>query len=93
MLDTYTYTYKTTHFWQGDAIEACGCLGDKGYFDSIIRMDGCYSVSNYMCDNANTFFVTVPHKTKIKLGRAAKFKEIRDDGFPVYYSIFLHMVN
>ncbi|CAH1453121.1 unnamed protein product [Lactuca virosa] len=73
----------------GDAIEACGCLGDKGYFDSIIRMDGCYSVSNYVCDNANTFFVTVPHKTKIKLGRAAKFEEIRDDGFPVYYFNFL----
>ncbi|CAH1432262.1 unnamed protein product [Lactuca virosa] len=73
----------------GDAIEACGCLGDKGYFDSIIKMDGCYSVSNYVCDNANTFFVTVPHKTKIKLGRAAKFEEIRDDGFPVYYFNFL----
>ncbi|CAI9297448.1 unnamed protein product [Lactuca saligna] len=52
-------------------------------------MDGCYSVSNYVCDNANTFFVTVPHKTKIKLGRAAKFEEIRDDGFPVYYFNFL----
>ncbi|CAI9289154.1 unnamed protein product [Lactuca saligna] len=52
-------------------------------------MDGCYSVSNYVCDNANTFFVTVLHKTKIKLGRAAKFEEIHDDGFPLYYFNFL----
>ncbi|CAH1445052.1 unnamed protein product [Lactuca virosa] len=60
----------------GDAIEAYGYLGDKGYFDSIMRMESCYSISNYVCDNGNTFFDTVPHKTKINLDYIGRVENV-----------------
>ena len=42
-----------------------------------------------MCEGEKAFFVTVPHKTRIKLGRAATFQQIPDHGFPVYNFNFI----
>lgn len=72
-------------YLQGGAIQAFARLSDKSYFDSLMKINGCYRLSNYICEKVSEYMLAIPHSTAIRIGKAAKFEEIPDVDFPRYY--------
>ncbi|KAI7749212.1 hypothetical protein M8C21_004496, partial [Ambrosia artemisiifolia] len=53
----------------GDAIEAIAHIDSQSYFDSIITVQSCYIVNNYISQPQRRYMPAVPHKASIRFGR------------------------
>ncbi|KAI3728035.1 hypothetical protein L6452_16662 [Arctium lappa] len=73
---------------QGNPIQAYANSNDKSHFQTPIKVGSCYRVTNFICEKSRTYMVIVPHKTSIRVGKAARFEEIPDTGFPLHYFNF-----
>ncbi|KAI3693273.1 hypothetical protein L6452_33106 [Arctium lappa] len=73
---------------QGNPIQAYANSNDKSQFQTPIKVGSCYRVTNFICEKSRTYMVIVPHKTSIRVGKAARFEEIPDTGFPLHYFNF-----
>ncbi|KAI3735079.1 hypothetical protein L6452_14567 [Arctium lappa] len=73
---------------QGNPIQAYANSNDKSHFQTPIKVGSCYRVTNFICEKSRTYMVIVPHKTSIRVGKAARFEEIPDTDFPLHYFNF-----
>ncbi|KAI7749213.1 hypothetical protein M8C21_004497 [Ambrosia artemisiifolia] len=72
----------------GDAIEAIAHIDSQSYFDSIITVQSCYIVNNYISQPQRRYMPAVPHKASIRFGRRASFVPITNCNIPDHYYNF-----
>ncbi|XP_076894907.1 uncharacterized protein LOC143547341 [Bidens hawaiensis] len=77
----------------GDAIQVVADLRDVEHFNVIITLQSCYRVTNYICENCRYTGKIAPHCAIIRIGKAAMFLQIIDDGFPSHYFNFVTYEN
>ncbi|XP_076887723.1 uncharacterized protein LOC143537952 [Bidens hawaiensis] len=76
-----------------DAIQVVADLRDVEHFNAIITLQSCYRVTNYICESCRYIGKVVPHCAIIRIGKAATFLQILDDGFPSHYFNFVTYEN
>ncbi|KAD4384908.1 hypothetical protein E3N88_25076 [Mikania micrantha] len=72
----------------GDAIEAIIDSNEENYFDNIITVHSCYTITKYLCIPSRTYMAVVPHTTSLKIGKRATFEELLHSDIPTYYFNF-----
>ncbi|KAL8258305.1 hypothetical protein R6Q59_030346 [Mikania micrantha] len=73
---------------EGDAIEAIIDSNEENYFDIIITVHSCYTISKYLCIPSRTYMAVVPRTTSLKIGKRATFEELLHSDIPTYYFNF-----
>ncbi|KAI3735183.1 hypothetical protein L6452_14673 [Arctium lappa] len=84
----YLDILKKIEIAKGNPIQAYANSNDKSHFQTPIKVGSCYRVTNFICEKSRTYMVIVPHKTSIRVGKAARFEEIPDTDFPLHYFNF-----
>ncbi|KAI3678193.1 hypothetical protein L6452_37477 [Arctium lappa] len=84
----YLDILKKIEIAKGNPIQAYANSNDKSHFQTPIKVGSCYRVTNFICEKSRTYMVIVPHKTSIRVGKAARFEEILDTDFPLHYFNF-----
>ncbi|KAL3616054.1 hypothetical protein CASFOL_040348 [Castilleja foliolosa] len=72
----------------GDCVEATAELRHIKYFDSVIQLNCCYRVSNYVCVSPRTYMATVDHAASLLIGLKTKFTPIPSSDIPTAYFNF-----
>ncbi|KAD5317255.1 hypothetical protein E3N88_17201 [Mikania micrantha] len=72
----------------GDAIEAVADLDHEVYFDSLIVLQTCYIVNNYISVPSRTYMPSVQHQASLRIGKRATFKPLFGKDLPCYYYKF-----
>ncbi|KAL3655756.1 hypothetical protein CASFOL_000152 [Castilleja foliolosa] len=72
----------------GDCIEATADVKHVKYFDSIIQLQSCYTVSGYIATGPRTYMATVDHPASLVIGRKSRFDPATDQSIPSAYFIF-----
>ncbi|KAL8259396.1 hypothetical protein R6Q59_027349 [Mikania micrantha] len=72
----------------GDAIEAVADLDHEIYFDSVIVLQRCYIVNNYISVPSRTYMSAVQHHACLRIGKRAKFEPLFGKEIPAYYYKF-----
>ncbi|KAL3637308.1 hypothetical protein CASFOL_019607 [Castilleja foliolosa] len=72
----------------GDCIEATAEAKQVEYFDSIIRLQSCYMVSEFIVTGPRTYMATVEHVASLVIGRKAKFEPANNLEIPTAYFNF-----
>ncbi|MFS8033339.1 putative replication protein A, OB [Helianthus anomalus] len=82
------YLFVDTH---GDAIEEIADLNNQSHFESLITLDSCYNVSDYLSDTTRSYMNVVPQTACIRLGLRTSFLQIDDNTtIPHYYYNFVN---
>ncbi|KAL8205904.1 hypothetical protein R6Q57_009455 [Mikania cordata] len=68
----------------GDAIEAVVDSKKDNYFDTIITIQSCYTITKYLCIPSRTYMAVVPHQRSPKIGKRASFEELLHKDIPTY---------
>ncbi|KAL3618574.1 hypothetical protein CASFOL_037656 [Castilleja foliolosa] len=72
----------------GDGIEATAEVKHIEHFDSLIQLQSCYKVSDYICTGARTYMATVNHAASLVIGEKAVFELIINADIPRFYFNF-----
>ncbi|KAJ0719117.1 putative nucleic acid-binding protein [Helianthus annuus] len=72
----------------GDAIEAIADQKEQAYFDSIIKVQSCYRVNNYIVVESRKYMPTVQHSASLRIGKRARFVPLSDTNIPTQYFNF-----
>ncbi|KAD4981775.1 hypothetical protein E3N88_18446 [Mikania micrantha] len=73
---------------KGDAIEAVADLDHEVYFDSVIVLQTCYIVNNYISVPSRTYMPSVQHEASLRIGKRATFKPLFGKDLPCSYYKF-----
>ncbi|XP_076935450.1 uncharacterized protein LOC143602118 [Bidens hawaiensis] len=73
---------------KGDAIEVIADLDQQQHFDEILRVQACYTVTNYVTILARTINKVVDHKASLRIGLKASIIPLTDVDIPCYYFKF-----
>ncbi|KAL8223448.1 hypothetical protein R6Q57_018923 [Mikania cordata] len=73
---------------EGDAIEAIVDSKEEKYFDTIITIQSCYTITKYLSIPSRTYMAVVPHQTSLKIGKRASFEDLLHNDIPTYYYNF-----
>ncbi|MFS7985025.1 hypothetical protein Hanom_Chr11g00993481 [Helianthus anomalus] len=72
----------------GDAIEAIADQKEQAYFDSIIKVQSCYRVNNYIVVEPRKYMPTIQHNASLRIGKRARFVPLSDTNIPTQYFNF-----
>ncbi|XP_035844710.1 uncharacterized protein LOC110938089 isoform X3 [Helianthus annuus] len=72
----------------GDAIEAVADVTKAEYFDSLIKVQHCYTVDKYVSSPSRQYMPSVPHVASLKIGKRATFTPLLDKDIPNYHYNF-----
>ncbi|KAL3622557.1 hypothetical protein CASFOL_033968 [Castilleja foliolosa] len=72
----------------GDGIEATADVKQIEYVDSVINLQSCYRVSDYICTSRRTYMATVDHRASLVIGQKAKFRPVTNPNIPTVYFNF-----
>ncbi|KAL3627547.1 hypothetical protein CASFOL_028910 [Castilleja foliolosa] len=72
----------------GGCIEASAELRHIEYFDSVIQLNSCYRVTEYVCVGPRTYMATVDHAASLVIGQKAKFTPILGSNIPTFHFNF-----
>ncbi|KAL3655666.1 hypothetical protein CASFOL_000062 [Castilleja foliolosa] len=72
----------------GDCIESVAEVKHIEHFDSMIRLQSCYKISDYICTGPRTYMATVDHAASLVFGRKARFDEVTNPNIPTVYFSF-----
>ncbi|KAL3643570.1 hypothetical protein CASFOL_014385 [Castilleja foliolosa] len=70
------------------AIEATTDVKHIEHFDSLIQLQLCYKVSNYICTGARTYMATVEHVASLVIVQKAGFEHVPNLEIPSVYFNF-----
>ncbi|KAL3646797.1 hypothetical protein CASFOL_009341 [Castilleja foliolosa] len=71
-----------------NAIEAVADVKHIEHFDSLIKLQLCYKVSNYICTGTRTYMATIEHVASLVIGQKAEFEHVPDSAIPYIYFNF-----
>ncbi|KAL8268180.1 hypothetical protein R6Q59_001978 [Mikania micrantha] len=69
---------------RGDAIEAIVDSKEENYFDTIITVQSCYTITKYLCIPSRTYMTVFPHQTSLRIGKSASFEDSLHNDIPTY---------
>ncbi|KAL8250324.1 hypothetical protein R6Q59_034017 [Mikania micrantha] len=72
----------------GDGIEATADIDQKKYFESIIEVQSCYTVSKYVVIGNRNFMPVLKHEASLKLGKKAIFEPLSTGDIPNHFFQF-----
>ncbi|KAD4888707.1 hypothetical protein E3N88_20780 [Mikania micrantha] len=73
---------------EGDAIEARADIDMKKYFEAIIQVKSCYTVTKYVVVENTSYMPVLKHEASLKIGKKAQFEPLSDDSIPHYFFQF-----
>ncbi|KAL8191854.1 hypothetical protein R6Q57_028585 [Mikania cordata] len=79
---------KPFYALQGDGIEARAEIDMKKYFEAIIQVKSCYTVTKYVVVENTSYMPVLKHETSLKIGKKAQFEPLSDDSIPHYFFQF-----
>ncbi|XP_076908755.1 uncharacterized protein LOC143565771 [Bidens hawaiensis] len=79
------YLFVDAH---GCAIEATTSTNNKAHFDSVITIQSCYIIDDYVCLSKRPYMPTVGHDASIRLGMIATFTPSSNNNIPDHYFDF-----
>ncbi|KAD6454133.1 hypothetical protein E3N88_08839 [Mikania micrantha] len=59
----------------------------KKYFEAIIQVKSCYTVTKYVVENTS-YMPMLKHEASLKIGKKAQFEPLSDDSIPHYFFQF-----
>ncbi|KAD3338148.1 hypothetical protein E3N88_33669 [Mikania micrantha] len=80
------YLFVDKH--QGDGIEVTADIDQKDYFESIIEVQSCYTVSKYVVIGNRSFMPVLKHEASLKIGKKAIFEPLLADDIPDHFFQF-----
>ncbi|KAD6794516.1 hypothetical protein E3N88_05412 [Mikania micrantha] len=72
----------------GDGIEARADIDMKKYFEAIIQVKSCYTVTKYVVVENTSYMPVLKHEASLKIGKKAQFEPLSDDSIPHYFFQF-----
>ncbi|KAL3636382.1 hypothetical protein CASFOL_020929 [Castilleja foliolosa] len=72
----------------GDCVEATAEVKHIEYFDSVVHLNCCYKVSNYICVSPRPYMATIDHGASLLLGLKTKSTPIESTDIPTSYFNF-----
>ncbi|KAD0670024.1 hypothetical protein E3N88_16263 [Mikania micrantha] len=72
----------------GDGIEVTADIDQKDYFESIIEVQSCYTVSKYVVIGNRSFMPVLKHEASLKIGKKAIFEPLLADDIPDHFFQF-----
>ncbi|XP_076951991.1 uncharacterized protein LOC143625576 [Bidens hawaiensis] len=77
----------------GDAIDAIADLHNRSHFESLIQVQSCYKITDYVAIRSRRSMSVTSHAASIQIGLKAEFELISNDTIPkCYYDIVNHDV-
>ncbi|KAL8266446.1 hypothetical protein R6Q59_003790 [Mikania micrantha] len=73
---------------KGDGIEAREDIDMKKYFEAIIQVKSCYTVTKYVVVENTSYMPMLKHEASLKIGKKAQFEPLSDDIIPHYFFQF-----
>ncbi|XP_076959487.1 uncharacterized protein LOC143635574 isoform X2 [Bidens hawaiensis] len=81
-------TNNHLNFMQADAIEVIADLQDEQHFESIIKIQSCYNISNYISISSRKYMSITPHEASIIIGKKTRIVPTSNDNIPTTYFNF-----
>ncbi|KAL8196261.1 hypothetical protein R6Q57_025261 [Mikania cordata] len=73
---------------QGDGIDVTADIDQKDYFESIIEVQSCYTVSKYVVIGNRSFMPVLQHEASLKIGKKAIFEPLSTNNISDHFFQF-----